>query len=65
MNWKVWGFLCLVGSLVFLMLSAADRHPKVGLERLPKIRVAPRWFLQPEPDLKLVSKRSPYMRTER
>jgi hypothetical protein len=65
MNWKLWVFLCSIGSVLFLMLSPADHHTKTGADGLSKLRVAPHWLLQADPDLRVVSERSPYMRTER
>ena len=59
-----WAFLAFVGS-IFLVLFMADRETKVGVDRLSKMKVAPQSSLEADPNLKLVSERSPYMRTER
>ena len=57
-------YVAFVGVLSFLMLFIVDRERKVGLDRLAAYRT-PHSALDPDPDLKLVSTQSPYMRTER
>jgi hypothetical protein len=60
-----WTFLFLcVGSLIGLMLIH-DREITAGVEGLAKMRLAHAPALDADPNLKLVSERSPYMRTER
>jgi hypothetical protein len=65
MKWTSWAFLAFVGSIIFLVLFMADRETKVGVDRLSRMKVAPQSSLEADPNLKLVSERSPYMRTER
>jgi hypothetical protein len=65
MKWTSWTFLAFVGSLIFLELFLADRRMNAGADRLPKIKFAPHATLEADPNLKLVSERSPHMRTER
>ena len=65
MKWTSWAFLAFVGSIIFLVLFMADRETKVGVDRLSRMKVAPQSSLEDDPNLKLVSERSPYMRTER
>jgi hypothetical protein len=57
-------YVAFVGVLSFLMLFIVDRERKVGLDRLAAYRT-PHSALDADPDLKLVSTQSPYMRTER
>jgi len=64
-KWTSWAFLAFVGSIIFLVLFMADRETKVGVDRLSRMKVAPQSSLEDDPNLKLVSERSPYMRTER
>jgi hypothetical protein len=65
MKWTSWTFLALVGSLMFLVLFIADRQTNAGVDRLSRMKVQPQSALEADPNLKLVSERSPYMRTER
>jgi hypothetical protein len=60
-----WAFLAFVGSVIFLVLFIADRQMKVSVNRLSRIEIPPRSSLEADPNLRLVSERSPYMRTER
>ncbi len=53
-------FVALLGGLTFLVFLIADRQRQAGVERTV-FRSAP----DAEPALKLVTTRSPYMRTER
>ena len=71
-SWKMvlgkltsWSFLAFVGSLAFLVLFIKDWEIKTGTDRLSKMYLSPQSALDADPDLKLVSERSPYMRTER
>jgi hypothetical protein len=53
-------------DIIFLVLFIADQETKVGADSLPSMKVAPQLSLEAaDPSLKLVSGRSPYMRTER
>ena len=65
MKWTSWAFLAFVGSLLFLVLFIADRQMTAGEDRLSRMKVLPQSALEADPNLKLVSERSPYMRTER
>jgi hypothetical protein len=53
-------FVALLGTLALLAFLMADRPRPAGVERTG-LRPA----LDADPDLKLVTTRSPYMRTER
>jgi hypothetical protein len=64
MKWSSWCVLAFVGSLIFLMLHVKDQQITTGVDRLKKW-TAPQSVLEADPDLKLISERSPYMRTER
>ncbi len=65
MKWTSWAFLAFLGSLAFLVLFIADRQMNAGVDRLSGMKIPPQSALNADPDLKLVSERSPYMRTER
>jgi hypothetical protein len=58
-------FVALLGGLAFLSLFIADREKKAGEERLSEYEFSHHSALDADPGLKLVSMRSPYMRTER
>lgn len=61
-----WTFLTL--SAVFfitLVLFIQDAEIKAGVERLSELSIAPQPTFDADPNLKLVSERSPYMRDER
>jgi hypothetical protein len=60
-----WSFLAFVGSLVFMVLFIADRQMNAGVGRLSEVSISPQSVLDADPDLRLVTERSPYMRTER
>jgi hypothetical protein len=60
-----WAFLAFIGSLVFLVLFIADRQMNAGVDRLSTVKIPPQSALDADPALKLVTERSPYMRTER
>jgi hypothetical protein len=65
MKWTSWSFLAFIGSLIFLALFIKDWQIKAGIDRLSKVSLKPQSALEGDPGLKLVSERSPYMRTER
>jgi len=65
MQRKYWGFLALLGSLIFLVLFIADRQRRADVDKLSEEQLPPRSSLEADPNLKLVTERSPYMRTER
>jgi hypothetical protein len=62
MKWTSWAFLAFVGSLIFLVVFIKDWQIKTGVDRLSKMNQS---AVEADPNLKLVSERSPYMRTER
>jgi hypothetical protein len=64
MKSSYFAYVAFVGVLSFLMLFIVDRERKVGLDRLAEYGT-PHSALDTDPDLKLVSTHSPYMRTER
>ena len=63
MKWTSWAFLAFLGSLAFFVLFIADMN--AGVDRLSTMKLPSQSALDGDPDLKLVSERSPYMRTER
>jgi hypothetical protein len=63
MNWTF--FVLSAGSLIGLMLFIQDREVTAGVERLAEMRLAHSPTLDADPNLRLVSERSPYMRSER
>jgi hypothetical protein len=52
--------IALLGAIAFLAFFMTDRHSQPGVERTGLGSA-----LDADPDLKLVTARSPYMRTER
>jgi hypothetical protein len=64
MKLPYFAFLALVGAFAFLILFIADREKKAGEDQLSVYRI-PHSALDADPDLKLVTTLSPYMRTER
>jgi hypothetical protein len=54
---------CFCWGAIFLVLFVGDWQMKWGEDRLSK--TAPQSVLEADPNLNLVSERSPYMRTER
>jgi hypothetical protein len=54
--------LAFVGSLLFLVLFVKDWEIRAGVNRLSKMNQS---AVEADPNLRLVSERSPYMRTER
>jgi hypothetical protein len=65
MKWTSWAFLAFVGALAFSVLIIADYEMDAGVDRLSQIKLPPPSALDADPNLKLISERSPYMRTER
>jgi hypothetical protein len=59
------GYVAFVGALAFLVLFVADREREAGAERLSAYRIPPHAAFNTDPELKLVSANSPYMRSER
>ena len=62
MKWTSWPF-AFMGALAFLVLIIADYEMDAGVDRLSKMKLLS--TLDADPNLKLISERSPYMRTER
>jgi hypothetical protein len=52
-----------MGALAFSVLIIADYEMDAGVDRLSKMKL--RSTLDADPNLKLISEGSPYMRTER
>ena len=65
MKLPYFAFLALLGSFAFLILFIADREKKLGEDRPSSLYRIPHSELYADPDLKLVSTHSPYLRTER
>lgn len=61
-----WTFpLLCAGFLITLVLYIQDYEVNAGVERLSEMNVLPQPVLDADPNLKLVSESSPYMRNER
>ena len=62
-----WTFLILCAGffIATLVLAIEDYQITSGVERLSEMRVTPDSSLSPDPNLRLVSEHSPYMRDER
>ena len=54
-----------MGALAFSVLIIADYEMDAGVDRLSTMKLPPQSALDADRNLKLVSERSPYMRTER
>jgi hypothetical protein len=65
MKWTSWAFLAFLGSLAFFVLFIADQQMNASVDRLSTMKLPSQSALDGDPDLKLVSERSPNMRTER
>ena len=65
MKWTSWAFLAFIGSLCFFVLFIADQQMNAGVDALSTMKLPSQSVLGADPDLKLVSERSPYMRIER
>jgi len=65
MNWTF--FVLCAGFLIglVLILFIRDQEITAGVERLAEMRLLRAPVLNADPNLKRVSERSPYMRTER
>jgi hypothetical protein len=63
MKWTSWAFFAFMGALAFSVLIIADYEMDAGVDRLSKMKL--RSTLDADPNLKLISEGSPYMRTER
>ena len=64
MKWTSWAFLAFLGSLAFLVLFIADQQMNAGIDRLSTMRLRPQSALDADPNLKVISERSLYMRNE-
>jgi hypothetical protein len=64
MKWTFWAFLAFLGSLGFLVLFIADQQMNAVVDRLSTMKLPSQSALDADLNLKLVSERSPYMRTE-
>jgi hypothetical protein len=62
---RFWLFVAATGGIAHLILFMADREISAGVDRLAVVELAHPGALDVDPDLKLVSERSPYMRNER
>jgi hypothetical protein len=62
-----WTFLILCAGffITTLVLVLEDYQIRAGVERLSEMRVSPDPSLSADPNLRLVSEQSPYMRDER
>ena len=62
-----WTFLILCAGffIATLVLFLEDYQINAGVERLSELRASPDPSLSADPDLRLVSGHSPYMRDER
>ena len=60
-----WGVLAFGGSLLFLMLFIKDWETKMDAQKLSRMKLPHHSGLNADPNLMLVSERSPYMRNER
>ena len=65
MGLRFWLFMAIAGGLAHLVLYVADREIDASIDRLAEVRLAHRQVLNADPELKLVSARSRYMRDER
>jgi hypothetical protein len=64
MKWTVL-FLCAGFFITTLVLFLEDYQISAGVERLSEMRASPDSSLSADPNLRLVSEHSPYMRDER
>jgi hypothetical protein len=65
MGLRLWLFVAIMGGFAHLILSVADREISAGVDRLSELETMHGYVLDADPNLKLVSERSPYMRNER
>ena len=65
MEYTPWTILALVGSVILLVLFIKDWETKMDAEKLSRMTLPHHSGLNVDPDLMLVSERSPYMRNER
>jgi hypothetical protein len=60
-----WGILAFVGSVIFSLFFIKDWETKMDAQKLSRVKLPHHSGLDVDPNLKLVSERSPYMRSER
>jgi hypothetical protein len=65
MKLSSWGVLAFVGSLIFSLLFIKNWETKMDAQKLSRTKLPHHSDLDFDPNLKLVSERSPYMRSER
>jgi hypothetical protein len=65
MGLRFWLFLFAAAAVGHFILYLADREISIGVDRLSEERLVPGDVLDTDPELKLVTARSPYMRDER
>jgi hypothetical protein len=56
---KSWTTLAFVGSLIFLVVFIKDWETKMGADKFSRMKLPHYSGLNSDPDLKLVSERSP------
>jgi hypothetical protein len=56
---------CLACATIVLMISYAEKRQEIALDMLSSYKLKPQPVLYDDPDLKLVTARSPDMRDER
>jgi hypothetical protein len=62
---RFWLFIVVAAGLAHLVLFMADREFSAGVDRLAELPTTHRFTPDADPNLKLVSEHSPYMRNER
>jgi hypothetical protein len=62
---RFWLFVAAMGGRAHLVLYLADREINAGADRLSELKNLHSYALDADPDLKLVSERSPNMGDER
>jgi hypothetical protein len=65
MGLRFWLFILATAAVGHSILFLVDREISAGVDRLSEARLAPGQALDADPELKLVTARSPYMRDER
>jgi hypothetical protein len=63
MNWTFLSFCA--AFFITMVLFIQDRQIQAGVDRLSEMKLSPRAIFDADPNLKLVSEHSPYMRNER
>ena len=65
MKMSFFAFVAFLGVSAYSILFIADRERKAADDRLSEYKFSDHSALDADPNLKLVTARSPYMRTER